>query len=240
MWSVSDSAMAEHPSAKFVNPLALPMEATEADPTRLVAGSGGSDGGGTVAHSDSSDDDDGMLVSAAGAVKLLAGANRVAVLEREHHAATCLSAWWRGTQARRKYVFREHKGPIEYVDADGNVVGAQEDGISAAPTFDAETAEPEDIIFDSEKSSSGQRSRQAGPSWIKLRRVKDEYIGVTKEGVTRWSYAYTLDGKAFLSGNALRIKLRSRGDAPDRIIFRGFSPGKYAELQPQPAPNMHS
>ena len=41
------------------------------------------------------------------------------------------------------------------------------------------------------------------PSWIKLRRVKDEYQGVTKEGVTRWSYAYTLDGVAFISGVSL-------------------------------------
>ena len=233
LWSVC-SAMAEHPGAKFVNPLAFSTEATEADSTTPVAGSG------TMAHRDSSDDNDEELVSTAGAVRLLSGANRLAVLEREHHAATCLSAWWRGTQVRRQYVYREHRGPIEYVDADGNVVGAQEDGTVAALTFDAETGEPEDVIFDSEKASSGQRGRQVGLSWIKLRRVKDEYIGVTKEGVTRWSYAYTLDGKSFLSGNALRIKLRSRGDADDRTIFRGFSPGTYAELQLHHAANMHS
>lgn len=146
------------------------------------------------------------FVTLAGQERMAGGTPPEQVLDEESRAATQIAAGWRGARTRRQLQ------AVEYVDSEGNVVGRRGE---EQVTFDEVRVSGGDIVFDDELPhsfeqeraglgpSSGPRSPSPGPSWIKLRRVKDEFLGVTKEGVIRWSYAYTLDDRQFLSGRSL-------------------------------------
>lgn len=137
---------------------------------------------------------------AAGAgVLSLAGQHRVAngevhevVLFQERRASTHIATWWRGMSTR-------HLLPNEeFCDEEGNVVGRRAQ--HSAVSFGELGATDEDIVFENERT----RRAQNRPNWIKLRRVKDEYLKTDENGVTKWSYRYTLDGKQFMSGRSLQ------------------------------------
>ena len=142
------------------------------------------------------------FVTLAGQERMASGTPPEQVLVEESRAATQIAAGWRGARTRRQLQ------AVEYVDSEGNVVGRRGE---AQVTFDEVPVSGGDIVFDDElphafeqeRAGLGPSSGPRNPSWIKLRRVKDEFLGVTKDGVIRWSYAYTLDDRQFLSGRSL-------------------------------------
>ena len=142
-------------------------------------------------------------LSLAGQWRVASGASPERVLQQEVVAATRIAAWWRGTRTRRRM------RTVEYVDSEGNVRGHTEEvqvTLGEGKPISNITFE-EEMIGDAMFEREADHAKRTRPQWITrcgLRRVKDEFIGVTPQGVVRWSYMYTVDDVNFMSGRSLQ------------------------------------
>ena len=61
------------------------------------------------------------------------------------------------------------------------------------------------FVDDDKSSPRRKKSDKIGSRFTRLRRVKDEFLGTTKDGRLKWSWKYTIDGKEFLMGKSFGL-----------------------------------
>ena len=83
------------------------------------------------------------------------------------------------------------------------------------------------FVDDDKSSPRRKKSDKIGSRFTRLRRVKDEFLGTTKDGRLKWSWKYTIDGKEFLMGKSFGLWAQ---DSPFRQAVFVFMANRWVEL----------